>query len=335
MLHFVRSISLCIALSFALLVGSAIGQPVITDLAGFTTLINPLCADFRVLGSCSCTEVIQADQVCQRVAYHQPAFIVETVPIPGDSVIGGGLLSPGVLAGLVTAGASISFAGGSSALPLDSGHNALTFLEAHVYSVPKILPYGCNACDDRSIPDNPTLTPHYFSELDFIPWRYIPDGAANPLPIAALSLTGVWGSLFPRHGFTQHDSPPVAAALLAWRAMTIALNPAPGPGGLTPHTIVTPAIGEPPVCFQVGYPALSKCGLVGMNPLHWQLEKVEARGRNVFVLWEMKACCVEPSESVCGLAMSVGNENNFCPLAYDPVTAIVPGMPIDIPFDGH
>jgi hypothetical protein len=81
---------MCIAFSFALPVGSALGQPVITDLAGFTTLLNPLCADFRVLGSCSCTEVIQADQVCQRVAYHQPAFIVETVPIPGDSVIGGG-----------------------------------------------------------------------------------------------------------------------------------------------------------------------------------------------------------------------------------------------------
>jgi hypothetical protein len=33
--------------------------------------------------------------------------------------------------------------------------------------------------------------------------------------------------------------------------------------------------------------------------------------------------------------MSVGNADNFCPLAYDPLTAIVPGMPIDIPFDGH
>jgi hypothetical protein len=70
MLHFVRSVSLCIAFSFALPVGSAIGQPVITDLAGFTTLLNPLCADFRVLGSCSCTEVIQADQVCQRGPGH-------------------------------------------------------------------------------------------------------------------------------------------------------------------------------------------------------------------------------------------------------------------------
>ena len=90
---------------------------------------------------------------------------------------------------------------------------------------------------------------------DWLWARYIPDGAATPLPIAGLTLAGVWGSLYPRHGFTQHDSPPVAAALLGWRAMTIALNPAPGPGGLSPHITVAPAIGEPPVCFQVGYPS--------------------------------------------------------------------------------
>lgn len=190
-----RNSGLSILVLLVMVTGPATGQPVITDIAGFSTIINPLCADFRILGPCSCTEVIQVDQACLRVAYHQPAFIVETVPIPGDSVFGGSLLSPGIIAGLITGGASISFAGGSSALPLDSGHNQLTFLEAHVYSVPKILPFGCNACDDRSIPDNPALTPHYFSELDFIPWRYIPDAVANPLPIAALSLAGVWGSL--------------------------------------------------------------------------------------------------------------------------------------------
>jgi hypothetical protein len=323
--RFILNLSLLVAL--APLVASA--QPVVSDAAGLARLINPACADFRILGPCSCTGL---DLACVLVAYHQPAFIVETVPIPGDSVIGAGLISPGVVPGAALG--TIDFAGGSSALPQESGHAALTFREAHVYSAPKLLPYGCSACDGRSVPDAPLLTPHYFSELDFQAWRYIPDGGANPIPIQALNLAGVWGPLFPRMGFSDHDSPPVAAALLAWRAMAVAFSPAPGPGGFRPHTVIAPAVGEPPVCFQVGYPSLSRCGLVGMNPLHWQLEKVEARGRNVFVFWEMKTCCTTPSEAACGAAMSSGNADNFCPLGYDPVTALVPGMPFDVPFDG-
>jgi hypothetical protein len=329
MRHFYPDLSWLIVI--VLYVSAAGAQPVLNDLTGLMSLINPQCADFRMLGPCSCTGT-QVEQACVRVAYHQPAYLVETVPIPGDAVIGAGLISPGVVLGPLLG--TLNFAGGSSALPQDSGHAALTFREAHVYSVPKLLPYGCHVCDGRSIPDAPLLIPHYLSELDFAAWRYLPDGVANPLPLAGLNLAGVWGSLFPRIGFSQHDSPPVAAALLAWRAMAVAFNPAPGPGGLAPRTVITPAIGEPPVCFQVGYPNRSRCGLVGMNPLHWQLEKVEARGRSVFVFWEEKTCCVEPASAACGQAMSIGNEDNFCPVGYDPVFALVPGMPLDVPFDG-
>jgi hypothetical protein len=329
--HFHVHLLLNLALLTVLSADLAGAQPVINDVAGLTGLINPQCADFRILGPCSCTGT-QVEQACLWVAYHQPASVVETVPIPGDLIIGAGLISPGVVPGALVD--ALDFAGGSSALPQTSGHAALTFREAHVYSAPRLLPYGCNACDGRSIPDQPLLVPHYLSELDFAAWRYLPDGVANPIPIAGLNLAGVWGSLFPRIGFSQHDSPPVAAALLAWRAMAVAFNPAPGPGGSTPRTVILPAIGEPPVCFQVGYPNRSRCGLVGMNPLHWQLEKVEARGRNVFVFWEEKMCCVEPASATCGLAMSTGNEDNFCPAGYDPVFALVPGMPLDVPFDG-
>ena len=331
MRRFYLNLTLSGLLAAALQASAASAQPVIHDLTGLMGLINRQCADFRILGPCSCTGA-QVDQACLQVAYHQPACIVETVPIPGDAVIGAGLISPGaVLAPLLR---TLDFAGGSSALPQLSGHAALTFREAHVYSVPKLTAYGCNACDGRSIPDEPLLTPHYYSELDFAAWRHLPDGAANPIPIQALTLAGAWGSLFPRIGFSQHDSPPVAAALLAWRAMSVAFNPAPGPGGFTPRTVISPAIGEPPVCFQVGYPQLSRCGLVGMNPLHWQLEKVEARGRNAFVFWEEKTCCVDPSSAACGQALAAGNQDNFCPAGYDPVFALVPGMPLDVPFDG-
>ena len=224
MRRFYRCLNLTLSglLAAALQASAASAQPVVHDLTGLMGLINPQCADFRILGPCSCTGA-QADQACLQVAYHQPAYIVETVPIPGDAVIGAGLISPGaVLAPLLH---TLDFAGGSSATPQDSGHAALTFREAHVYSVPKLLAYGCNACDGRSIPDAPLLTPHYLSELDFTAWRYLPDGAASIIPIQALSLAGAWGSLFPRIGFSQHDSPPVAAALLAWRAMSVAFKP--------------------------------------------------------------------------------------------------------------
>jgi hypothetical protein len=319
---------------FLIVTSTVSAQPVLTDLAGLTTIINPACADFRILGPCSCTG-IQVDQVCQRVEYHQPAYLVETVPIPGDTALGGDLISPGVLLGTVTDGASLGFAGGSGASPQESGHAQLTFREAHVYGIPTLLPFGCHACDRRAVSEDATLRVHYVSELDGPAWRYLPDGAATPLPLAALTRAGVWGALFPRHGFTQHDSPPVGAALLAWRALTIAFDPAPGPGGFTPHIVLDPATGVPPTCFQCGYPTLSRCGTVGMNPLHWQLEKVEARGRNLFVFWEKKTCCVDPATAACGVAMSAGNLDNFCPLGYDPVTALVPGMPPDVPFDGH
>lgn len=297
-----------------------------------STIVNPLCADFRILGPCTCTGLL-VDQVCQLVSYHQPSFIVEVVPIPGDSYLGG-ILSPGLLVAVITGDFLTQFSGGSGAAPLDSGHNQLTFREAHVYSIPQTIPqYGCGACDLQGEKTEPKL--HYASELDFVNWRYIPDGIAEPIPLAALQLTGVWGSLFPRMGLSAHDSEPVGAALLAWRALTIAFDPAPGPGGITPHNVIEQAMGIVPTCFQVGLPTLSKCGLVGMNPILWQLEKVEPRGRNVFVFWEERTCCIDPETASCGLEGAALNQDNFCPLGYDPVFALVPGMPPDIPFDGH
>ena len=79
----VRLFRVCLNLGLliALSAGWVRAQPVIGDAAGLMGLINPQCADFRILGPCSCTGA-QVDQACLQVAYHQPAYVVETVPIP-------------------------------------------------------------------------------------------------------------------------------------------------------------------------------------------------------------------------------------------------------------
>ena len=97
---------------------------------------------------------------------------------------------------------------------------------------------------------------------------------------------------------------------------------------------MSPGVGPPPNCFQVAYPNRSRCARPGMNPIHWDLEKIGPHGRNLFIYWERKTCCIEPTLSACGLILSAGHHDNFCDLPLIPVTGLVPGMPPDIPFDG-
>jgi hypothetical protein len=306
---------------------------IILDALGLTTLINPSCADFKVLGPCSCTG-LGLDQLCQVVAYHVPKYLVETVLIPGDTLIGPGLLPPaigGALPALLNP-LGVSGAGGAGNA-ISSGHTALHFREVHVYAFPDITFFGCRACDLATLPGLPLLIPHYFSELDTAAWRFVSDGLVIGLPFN-IGGVGVWGSLYPRTGFNRHHELPVAAALASYRAVHVVHHPLPDLTSPVPHVVVLPGAGTVPQCFQVGYPQLSRCARPGMNPIHWDLEKIGPHGRNIFIYWERKQCCVDPVLATCGLTLSAGNVDNFCDIPLIPSTGIVPGMPPDIPFDG-
>jgi hypothetical protein len=332
-----RLYSAAVLLSLGLVVMSArVGHAqgaVFLDALGLTTLINPACADFKVLGPCSCTG-LGVDQVCELVAYHVPKYLVETVLIPGDTLIGPGLLPPPIAGAIPSFFNPLGLTGaGGAGNAISSGHTALHFREVHVFTFPDITLFGCRACDLTTGPGEPILIPKYVSELDVLAWRY---GSLEPASLLPFNIgdVGVWGSLYPRIGFNRHHELPVAAALSSYRAVHVLHNPAPDLTSPLPRVVISPGTGALPECFQVGYPKRSRCAKPGMNPIHWDLEKIGPHGRNIFVYWERKICCVDPATALCGLALAAGNVDNFCDIPLVPVTGIVPGMPPDIPFDG-
>lgn len=306
-------------------VGSALAQ--LTVPGEITSMINPACADFQIEGPCSCTG-IQVDQVCVLVSYHVPMYIVETILRPNDTVVGDGSVGGG-FGGLE----EILSAGGSTDVK-PSSRGRLTFRDARVYAAPITGVYGCNACPSTES----ALILLYDSTEDQRLWRIQPDFILPfASPLHALNGAGAWGFLFPRTGHSRGNSQPVASALAAWRALSILFVPTVIGGGT--HTIqgvptnVSSTTGIP-TCFQAGYPTLSRCGPVGMNPLHWADELIEPQGRNVFVLWGTKSCCVDPGVAACGQGFGAQATDQFCRIPFDPFFAVVPGMPFDIPFDG-
>ena len=132
------------------------GKPaVILDALGLNTLINPECADFKVYGPCSCTG-LGVDQLCVRVSYHVPKYVVETVLIPGDTLIGPGLLPPVIGASIPTFLNPLGLVGaGGAGNAIASGHTALHFREVHVYTFPDVTLFGCRVCDLTTLPGEP------------------------------------------------------------------------------------------------------------------------------------------------------------------------------------
>jgi hypothetical protein len=234
----------------------------------------------------------------------EPAYIVEVVPKPGETVVPllGGLLREA----LATVG-SPALGGGGAANT--SGPTNLHYNEVHVYDFPNIFGGPCTGC----LPGG-GLALHYASELDAVSWR---TAAITPTPVDLLQQIGVWGPLYPRGGKVIHGSGVIAGALAAVRGMDIAHQPIGSPPHVDAHVVPLPALGRAG-CLQLAYPKQLPCMDPGGPPPLWETGTTSLNGRYLYIVWQRRTCCVQVP--TCGITLPGigGYGQNLCALSLVP-----------------
>jgi hypothetical protein len=269
---------------------------------GLASLPNLACVSWKITGPCFCSPF----HPCVSVSYMEPAYIVEVVKKPGDTVIP--LLGDVLQAGLSAAGIP-PLGGGGAGNSTGSGQTNLHYSEVHVYGFPQVLGGPCTGCGPSG-----SLGMHYASEIDSGAWR---TATAVPSPLDLLQSVGVWGRLYPRGGKVIHSSEPVAGALAAVRALDIMKQPIGTPPNVDAHIILQPGDGgTPAVCMQLAFPRMTPCIQAGMPPPLWETATLSITGKYVWIIWKQRSCCVNPAQATCGITVPGigGHGQNLCPL---------------------
>jgi hypothetical protein len=261
------------------------------------------------------------------ICHNYPAGFVETPTAPFTTVVP--FLS--TVLDLLSMGATDwAGAGGSST---GSGDVHMKYFEAHVFNMPtrtfihfkypflKLCPYGSTPWEIN-----------YLSEADTINWRTgasdytafdfllgaidqvaqvctitsIGDNVGNAagqnisFPGQTLSdvCMGTWGVTYPRTGFSNASSEPVASGISAYRASRVVANP-------FLRVVFMPKLFSANPRMQLGYPSFGKplnCFSRGTTPLMWDngTTKPPKGAGYIWVLWE-KTCCSFPSTGCLGL----------------------------------
>jgi hypothetical protein len=283
-----------------LAVGQAASAP------AMATLPNLGCVSWKIVGPCVCSPL----HPCVAVEYMEPAFLVEVVPKPGETIIP---VLGDLLQNALSAAGIPPIGGGGAGNASGSGHTNLRYAEVHVYGFPNLLGGPCTGCGPSG-----SLGIHYASEIDSATWR---TAVAVPSPLDLLLHVGVWGRLYPRGGKVIHSSEPVASALVAVRALDIMRQPLGTPPNVDAHVILQPGDGgTPAACMQLAYPRMTPCLTAGMPPPLWETGTLSITGRYVWVIWKQRRCCVNPAQSTCGITLpGIGGYGaNQCPIPQIP-----------------
>jgi hypothetical protein len=262
-------------------------------------LLNPRCVTLMVLGPCLCNPWTP----CLRIAYWEPAWLVETVKQPGTSSLGG--IVPGLNALLGRLGSTSPVGGGGAGVSPGSGQRNLQYHEAHVVTFPRILGGPCTGCRPQGGP----LNVHYLSEIDPL-WRLATGLPLVRVPGLSELLLPFWGSLYPRSGFSITGSEPVSSGLAAARAMDIAGNPFGNPTLPEARVVLQPTGGRSQ-CQQLALPRQTGCLPAGLFPALWETATVSPDGTYLWIIWRRRTCCVEPPRLACGLTL-LGAGANQC-----------------------
>jgi len=270
-----------------------------------TSLINMGCVSWKVTGVCLCNPTTP----CLTVSYFEPAYAIEVVKVPGDTVVP--VLGDVLQAVLGSLGVP-AIGGGGSGNATGSGHTNLAFSEVHVYALPNLFGGPCTAC----LPSG-TLSMNYASELDAVGWRV---DVSVPTPFELLLQVGTWGRLYPRSGKVIHGSPPVAGALAVVRALDIIRQPLGTPPNIDTHSILAPGDAGIPACLQMGYPRQLPCFPAGTPNVLWEAGTGSLNGKYTWIAWKKRTCCVNPSNTTCGITSpGIGGEGaNWCLLPSTP-----------------
>ena len=261
------------------------------------------------------------------ICHNFPAGFVETPTAPFTTAIPFLSIVLDTISGGTTDWAG---SGGSSS---GAGDVHLKYFEAHVFNLPtrtfihlkypflKLCYYGSTPWEIN-----------YLSEADSINWRTgltdfisyefllgaiaqlsqtctitsigdnLGDAVGETLSIGGQTLgdvcMGTWGITYPRTGFSNASSEPVASGISAYRASRVVASP-------LMRVVFIPKLFDPNLKMQLGYPFFAKplnCFSKGTAPLMWDnFDTKLPKGKGyIWVLWE-KTCCSFPSTGCLGL----------------------------------
>jgi hypothetical protein len=265
--------------------------------------MNPNCVSFAVVGACYCGQYVP----CLIVEYWEPAWLVETVKIPGTTSLDS--VAP-LMQSVFQALGVPAFGGGGAGNATGTGHTNLQYNEAHVLTFPQ---YQSGPCDGCSSSNQNSMTVHYVSEADPL-WRTAmgAPGAGGLGDLLGLGQLGVWAPLYPRGGKAIHGSEPVGSGIAAARALDIAYRPNGTAASGERHVVLEETRGTS-ACCQLAQPRLTDCFPVGRHPARWEQRTVSPTGTYTWVFWRKRTCCVEESNMYCGLAVTGSHGANLCP----------------------
>ena len=266
------------------------GQDVIRVLA----MVNRNCTNFALLGPCFCNQFTP----CVIVSYWEPAWMAETVKIPGSTSLGS--VVPVLTQILGAVGSAFPLGGGGAGVSPGTGQTNLHFNEAHVMTFPLSGP--CTGCRG-------SFAVHYVSEIDTL-WRLVV-GGGSLLDVFGLGQLGVWAPLYPRIGFSITGSQPVGSGIAAARALDIAFNPTGSPTHPEQRIVLQPTTGTSRCC-QLALPTQTDCFPVGTNPATWETGTGSEDGTYLWLFWRRQTCCIDPAQLACGAWLFGGVGANRC-----------------------
>ena len=264
------------------------------DVTRLLSMVNRKCTNFAILGPCFCNQYTP----CVIVSYWEPAWMAETVKIPGSTSLGS--VVPVLTEVLGAVGSAFPLGGGGAGVSPGTGQTNLHFNEAHVMTFPFSGP--CTGCRG-------SFAVHYVSEIDTL-WR-LAVGAGSLLDLFGLGQLGVWAPLYPRIGFSITGSQPVGSGIAAARAMNIAFNPTGNPTNPEQRVVLQQTTGTSRCC-QLALPTQTDCFPVGTNPATWETGTGSEDGTYLWLFWRKHTCCIEPSQLACGAWLMGGAGANRC-----------------------
>lgn len=288
---------------FSLFLALFFAAPIHGASVGIDRLFQPAamlkCVSFEIRGTCvKWVGPIPVPGI--EIVHWRPELIVETVKMPGDSllpVIGEavGGMSRNALRAIT--GAVVT--SGSSTMPRSN----YQFSEAHVYDYPfknwltAFLPLWCEG-DIADFGSAGFIK--YLSETDALEWRFgVLETAAHPeialnvsclMPVRNPLCMGYWGPIYPRTGGLVHQSEVVGSAANAFRAVSNTSL-----FGRNNHRVrITPIWWRPSTDdkLQMFYPKVTGCISIGENPVAWEGGKTSPSGKYLWLYWRQVSCCL-------------------------------------------
>ena len=249
---------------------------------------------------------IPGDFICHNV----PVALVETVSGPGQTVI--------PFIGTVMSLLGQTFGLGSGGASSHKDTDNLQYFESHVFELPiyPILEFMNPLLRMCPLAGMDTFMVNYLSEVDPVGWR---SGTSDFIDVstmlssALVSLTGLcsvsgavttvtgislsdicmgtWGATYPRTGFSNTHSEPVASGIAAYRASRVVAEPL-----LRVVFVPRPLLSASPT-MQLAYPFSGKplsCFPVGTTPVAWDnVDTKLPKGTGyLWILWEKTCCCL-------------------------------------------